>query len=254
MNGDLEEPVVDEALEPPVDALPLPVWSVSGAVGITLLTVSATVAGGFAAAALLALDLDPDVTAAGMGAALAVPYLVVMGMLAGITRTRHLTLAEGVGMRAVSIWKVLPLSIGVALAARLFTGLWGLVLQALGINLPGSNIDPTSLLPSGLVGVVFTVLTACVLAPLAEEMVFRGVLLPAFARRWGDTVGIVVSSAAFAAVHVYPFAMVPIFALAWILARLFLRSRTLWLPILAHSLFNTIGVVAVYVLKAAGRL
>lgn len=254
MNDDLEAPVVDEAVEHPVDAVPLPVWSVSAAIGITLMTVSATVAGGFVAAALLALELDPDVTAAGMGAALAVPYIAVMVVMAGITRGRRLTLAEGVGLRPVSIWTLLPLSIGVALAARMFTGLWGLVLQAFGIELPGSNIDPTSLLPSGPVGVTFTVLTACVLAPLAEEIVFRGVLLPAFARRWGETAGIVVSSAAFAAVHIYPFAMVPIFALAWVLARLFLRSRTLWLPIVAHSLFNTIGVVAVYVLKAAGRL
>lgn len=247
---------VDDVVVPATEdqTLPLPKWGMWSAIGLTLFAIVATLVGGFVAAAVLTLDMNSDLSSAIMGLALCLPYVAVIGLLSLVTRRKGLPLAQGVGLRPVSVWRIAPFALVVAFGARLLTGLWGLLLQAFGVDLPGSRIDPTALLPPGVVGIVFTVLAACVLAPIAEEMVFRGVLLSALTERWGERVGIVVSAAAFAAVHIYPFAMVPIFALALVLARLFLRSRTLWLPVAVHMLFNTLGVVALYALRLAGRL
>jgi hypothetical protein len=141
-----------------------------------------------------------------------------------------------------------------ALGARLLVGVYGALLEVLGVWLPGSDIDPTRLLPMTPLGIALTVLLACVAAPVVEEIVFRGVLLSALRDRWGSAAGIGVSSAVFALVHVVPFAVPPIFVLAIALGRLFVRTRSLWVPIAAHALFNGIGVAALYGARAAGLL
>jgi|GEM_PF-1571751 len=74
-----------------------------------------------------------------------------------------------------------------------------------------------------------------VLAPLIEEVLFRGYLLHRLAQKWGLWVGVVGSSALFAAVHPDTLgAAVTGFGLAL----LYLKTRTLWAPILAHALYN----------------
>ncbi|WP_018954178.1 CPBP family intramembrane glutamic endopeptidase [Thioalkalivibrio sulfidiphilus] len=74
-----------------------------------------------------------------------------------------------------------------------------------------------------------------VLAPLIEEILFRGYLLHRLAQKWGLWVGVVVSSALFGAVHPDTLAAA---VTGFGLALLYLKTRTLWAPILAHALYN----------------
>lgn len=229
---------------------PFGLWASFGVAGgaITL-----TLGGGLLAAALRELPGE-DVRAIAMGAALAAPYVLTLVGVWLLSAARGDSLSDTMGLKRVPIAATLSFGFAVAVAARMFAGLWGIVLQGLGVELPGSDIDPTTLLPSGALGIALTLAIACVLAPVAEELVFRGVLFPAVATRWGVRAGVIVSSALFAAVHVYLFAIPPIFVLAVVLARLYARSGTLWLPIAVHAFFNGIGLAAVYLLKAAGAL
>jgi len=55
-------------------------------------------------------------------------------------------------------------------------------------------------------------LGTAVLAPLFEEVLYRGRLLPALRARWGAAAAVVVSSAAFALPHLRPWALVGAFA------------------------------------------
>ncbi len=139
-------------------------------------------------------------------------------------------------------------------AGRLAAGVWGVMLQYFEVALPGQDIDPSRLFPPGFVGVTMAFLVAVVLAPLTEEIVFRGILLSSLDRRWGSTVAIVGSSALFAAMHVSLYAIPPIFVLALILGWLFVRTRSLTVCIVAHAAFNGIGLAALYAAKAAGLL
>lgn len=79
-----------------------------------------------------------------------------------------------------------------------------------------------------------------VLAPLAEELVFRGVLLHRFARRFGLGRGIVISSALFGVMHMNPIA-ITVFGM--LLCVLHVRSRSLWATTLAHALNNAVPLV-----------
>ena len=52
--------------------------------------------------------------------------------------------------------------------------------------------------------------------------------------------------------HVSPYAIPPIFVLALVLGWLFVRTRSLTVCIVAHSVFNGLGLAAFYALKSIG--
>ena len=79
-----------------------------------------------------------------------------------------------------------------------------------------------------------------VAAPVVEEILFRGFLLHRWARRWGTPAGVVVSSIAFAIGHAE---WLGHFLTGMVFALLYLRTRSLWVPMLAHALNNLLAAV-----------
>jgi membrane protease YdiL (CAAX protease family) len=85
---------------------------------------------------------------------------------------------------------------------------------------------------------VLGVLVVCVLAPLAEETIFRGFVY-GYLRRWAPVpLAIPISGAIFAALHMELLLLLPLFAVGCILALAFQGSRSLWPGALVHALFN----------------
>lgn len=225
------------------------VWSLPGAVGLLGLMIAATLAAGFALAAVRSVDLGESVSSLVGGIALALVYVVVLAVVWVAARRRGVDFASSVGLRRVGIVEVLAAGIAMAVAGRLLAGLWALLLAAFDISLPGADLDPTAAFGEGPVAVAMIVLVGVVLAPFVEEVVFRGVLMPAFARRGGMTLGVIASSAAFAIVHFSAYAMPPIFGLALVLCAGFIRSRSLWVAVVAHAMFNAVGIGLLYFLR-----
>jgi len=87
------------------------------------------------------------------------------------------------------------------------------------------------------------VFVACIVAPIAEEVVFRGYIYPVMKRFSGKGFAMVVSSLFFAAIHVNVLSLVPLFLLALILVFVYEKSGSLWTPICLHMIFNTSTVV-----------
>ena len=81
-------------------------------------------------------------------------------------------------------------------------------------------------------------ITATVLAPLFEELVFRGVLMPVVARRWGVLAGILCSALVFSLAHLSLSEAPPLFALGVGLGWLRWSSGRLFSTVLMHSLWN----------------
>ena len=81
-------------------------------------------------------------------------------------------------------------------------------------------------------------ITATVLAPLFEELVFRGVLLPVVGRRWGVPAGILCSALVFSLAHLSLSEAPPLFALGVGLGWLRWSSGRLFSTVLMHSLWN----------------
>ncbi|MGF1521773.1 MAG: lysostaphin resistance A-like protein [Leptolyngbyaceae cyanobacterium] len=102
---------------------------------------------------------------------------------------------------------------------------------------------------SGALAIFFT--TAAIAAPLFEELLFRGFLLPSLTRYmpvWG---AIVLSSFIFAAAHLSLSEVLPLMVLGMILGVVYTRSRNLLAPMLLHSAWNSVTMLGLFLLGSS---
>jgi hypothetical protein len=83
-------------------------------------------------------------------------------------------------------------------------------------------------------------------APVVEELFFRGFLFQGFRQRYGWVNAALLSSIIFGAAHLDPAAFIPTSILGFLLAYMYHRTNSVWLPILLHVLVNGMGLLAAY--------
>ncbi|MBA3587333.1 MAG: CPBP family intramembrane metalloprotease [Chloroflexi bacterium] len=86
------------------------------------------------------------------------------------------------------------------------------------------------------------ILAVVILAPIAEEVFFRGVVFNAWLREGGRRWAFIGSSALFALIHASIVALVPIFLLGLALAWIYQRTGNLLAPIAMHAMVNGVSV------------
>jgi membrane protease YdiL (CAAX protease family) len=84
-------------------------------------------------------------------------------------------------------------------------------------------------------------------APLAEEILFRGILYPAIKRLGYPRGALWISALAFAAIHVNLPIFAPLLGLGLALALLYDTTNNLLAPIVAHGFFNAANVLIFYI-------
>jgi hypothetical protein len=113
----------------------------------------------------------------------------------------------------------------------------------------GSNpILPLALEGRDRVALFVFFVTACVAAPMFEEIIFRGFLLPSLTRYmpvWG---AIVASSLLFAIAHLSFSEVLPLATLGMVLGVVYSRSRNLLASMLLHGLWNAGTLLSLFVL------
>ncbi|MEM9565256.1 MAG: CPBP family intramembrane glutamic endopeptidase [Actinomycetota bacterium] len=102
----------------------------------------------------------------------------------------------------------------------------------------------------GLLDVVLLVFAVVIMAPLAEEWFYRGMVLSSLVRRIGPIAGAVISSAVFALIHLELILLPGLFLLALVLAWLTMRIGRVGVAIVAHLAFNATTVVQLLVFGA----
>ena len=93
---------------------------------------------------------------------------------------------------------------------------------------------------------------AVVLAPLAEEGLFRGLLQPLLTRRAGATAGLALTALGFAALHGDLGTFVPLAIFSVALSLAYARTGTLWVAIGMHALFNAANLALLLLLDRLG--
>ena len=81
-------------------------------------------------------------------------------------------------------------------------------------------------------------ITSLIVAPLVEEIVFRGALLRALQKGMNTLLAVLVSSALFAVVHTGPIQMTYAFVLGLLLCLVRVKSGSLWGAVCLHIAFN----------------
>jgi membrane protease YdiL (CAAX protease family) len=164
-----------------------------------------------------------------------------------------LGVAVGLGASAVAVWFVLKAvlhprgslrwRVGMALlhlwAAYPLIVLTFLLGEALGLPPKQAAVEAIERRADGWQALV---LFALLVAPIAEEICFRGLLYPALRHRLGRVVAILLTSVAFALIHQPPTTWVPIAILGAVLAYLVEGTGSILPAIAAHAVFNAITV------------
>ena len=201
------------------DLYPVPGWSILTFLGVGSLIGTA------------AIWLLPDRSL--------LPLLTVFfgtGLAAVLISVSPLGLADGaraLGLRPVG-WR--PVVLGVVGTTVLSFAVSQTGVQPEGVRQVTDSVrDPSVLIP--------TLLVLAVLAPVVEELVFRGLLYGWVAGRWGPLPAFLVSSLAFAAAHAEPAHIVLVLPLGFWFGWLRWRTNSLWPTLITHMINNAFAVL-----------
>lgn len=242
------EPATESATDPAADpmndprfeaprAQRFPTWAdMLAVVGIYLF---ATVATSIITAIIAAVSGGTEglVDRMSSGPMAVVSYALSMGLtIIGVLIYKKLRRGEGKAFR-LSMRGFNPMLI-----------LWGFVL----ILITGIVIEPVlNLFPESFLDLLnqmgakggWSVLMLVVLAPVMEEMLFRGILLEAVRSKYSSGRAIVVSALMFGVIHFIPQQVVNAFVIGLILGFIYVRTDSLWPVIVIHALNNAMAYV-----------
>ncbi|HEU0293569.1 MAG TPA: type II CAAX endopeptidase family protein [Anaerolineales bacterium] len=141
---------------------------------------------------------------------------------------------------------VIGIGCGLLVGAYVLIFLHNTVLNLLGIDTQGDQILEMF---NQLESPVWFFLVAAVIAPIVEELFFRGFLFQGLRQAYGWLPGLLLSSAIFGVAHLDPVSLVPTFVLGCVLAYLYHRSNSVWPGIVFHATINSLSLIAVYVIS-----
>jgi hypothetical protein len=104
----------------------------------------------------------------------------------------------------------------------------------------------------GPVELIMVLFLVSVLAPIGEELLFRGMLYPLLRRQWGAVAAITANAVIFAGAHLIWQLFPALLVIGLLLAFLREWSKSVYPCILYHFLQNTLAVVAINAVLSAG--
>jgi len=141
-------------------------------------------------------------------------------------------------VRARLRW-LIPIPLVAVTVSFVFTAIYVLLIKSVGIE----SMLPSQI-PDGATGEgpekIINIVGIGLIGPFTEEVFFRGFLLAALVTSLGLWRGAIVSSALFAFIHLDIAVMIPIFITGLVLAWMYLKTGSIWPPLIAHSTQNLI--------------
>ncbi len=217
-------------------------WRVAGWVALILMCIQLVVVGVCRTLSVLGWlrkDEPESFYALIQGLVLHVACLVI---LAFILRAKAWTWGQAFGLQAQGLVRrlgegmafyagILPLFFFAAVLSRL-------VMLIIGYPVTIQDVVLIFIEPQSLWTLLALLGLGLIIAPAAEEILFRGILLPLLMKRLGAGPAVILSSALFALIHLHVPSFFPLFVLATGLALAYIYTGSLWVPIMMHAVFN----------------
>jgi len=155
-------------------------------------------------------------------------------------------------------WKKAPSRIGLSLLFYLaalpmlwfYSALYQILLHQFGCDFYLQDVAQVLTAPAPWPVRTALFFIVIIVAPVFEEIVFRGVLLPFMVRRAGFWPGIVLISVIFGGLHLHLPSFFPLFLLSVVFSLAYARTQSLLVPIGMHAAFN--GVTVALLLLVGG--
>jgi membrane protease YdiL (CAAX protease family) len=206
------------------------VWLGLGILGLMLV---AAIALGFLAQ-FFSLDLN-------LGLIISLGELLLLGSALWLALRKYPVGWQTLGLRAFRP-EMIGLGCGLMLISFAFNFAYALFLGLFGLRI---QVDLVPILAE-LSSPWLLFLGAVVIAPVVEELFFRGFAFAGLRQTYGWQKAAVISSVLFALIHLTPTAIIPIFILGYIFAYLYQRSNSIWPAILMHAVTNGLALGAAY--------
>gem|GEM_PF-1129582 len=126
----------------------------------------------------------------------------------------------------------------------IFEAIWISFLGVLGVTPPDSATPIVEMYGSSALAFVVIFILTVVIAPFVEEVFFRSFLYQAFRKRYGVTVGILISAVIFGLFHFSFLVVLPVFVLIGIfLGYIFEKFHSVYPAMMLHALNNFVFFV-----------
>jgi len=173
--------------------------------------------------------------------------LVLIPLYSLILYFRHLNWSDAIWLkrpRGRDLWPALVLAVGLlGVTNLLFSGL-----LALGDRIPAIQRQMADYIAqaeafSPALGYGWLIAGISILAPLSEELLFRGIIQGELRRAMPEWLAVVLQAVLFALFHVQPVQVLYVLLPALALGAMYAVTRSIWVPVLMHILFNFLGSV-----------
>lgn len=167
--------------------------------------------------------------------------LILLPMI--FVRSVGVPLQATLGLRIFSLREFLLLTVltlATALPVDWITG-WNLELIPPPEGLAESMAE---LRPTSPLGWIAAVVVLCVVGPVGEELVFRGLLQRGAERIMGPRQAVLLAAALFAAVHLQPYFVAGLFVVGLMVGLVYQRTQSLLACIYVHGLYNLLSVAS----------
>ncbi len=159
---------------------------------------------------------------------------------------------DRLGLRSFSVRLGCATSAGLLVASYVVRLVYGLIVSAFGVQIQQQDVL-TRLDTHGL-GFLLTLFAAAVVAPVSEEIFFRGFLYGGLRGRIGVVGAMIVSTLFFTGLHLSAALFIPIFVLGLSLAWLYEYTGSLYPGILLHAVNNALSLILYFILQSMGQL
>lgn len=157
-------------------------------------------------------------------------------------RDKRILLSEP--LKATHLWP----SIAIIIGAMGLTQLWFMLLNVLSerigyIDAKMQDYIEQSEAFAPTAGYIWLILGIVILAPIAEELLFRGIIQGELRKAMPEWLAVIIQAILFAAFHVQPIQVSYVIIPGLLLGMAYAWSRSIWVPIIMHIVFNFIGSV-----------
>ncbi|MFT4547567.1 MAG: membrane protease YdiL (CAAX protease family) [Verrucomicrobiales bacterium] len=183
--------------------------------------------------------------------------VLITGIVFVLSYARRIDVMELFGLKRLRLTHVVLWTVGILAVSIPLIGLaavgWNQWLEhAFGIEPEKQELVTTMMQTEDLPVKLLMAFSACIVAPLTEEVLFRGYFYPALKRHSERFFAAVVISLLFAVIHNNTSSIVPLFFFAMALTLAYELTGCLLVPIAMHAIFNTVQVVLIFTLSTNG--
>jgi len=189
---------------------------------------------------LLSLDVD-------VGLMISLAELLLLVPIWWLTVRKYRVGWRALGLRSFK-GRMVGLGCGLMILSSMFNLFYSLFLALFGLR---TQVDLVPIFVE-LSSPWWLLVGGVIVAPVAEEVFFRGFVFAGLRQRYGWKKAAFISAALFAVIHVTPTAMIPVFILGCIFAYLYHHSNSIWPAILMHVSTNALALGVAYGLANTG--